>query len=100
MWSAVRASVSPTQPTAGPAGHERLLVDVAGDLAHVCDRTDRRDHGQGAAKSSSRSRPALRVAAVRIGADRHGLGFERAKIAALAAAHVLVECGLALALVR
>ena len=86
----VRASVSPTQPTAGPGGHERLLVDIAADGALAGDLADRRDRGEPLADRLL-DLGRHQIAAVRIGADRHRLHLERAQAGALAGAHVGIE---------
>jgi hypothetical protein len=85
-----RASVSPTQPTAGPGDGERLLQDRAGNLPHAGDRADRRDIAQPRADCRLRLRR-HEIAAVGAGADAHGLGVERLQTALVAAPHIALE---------
>jgi len=79
----------------GARGHERLFVDIAADDAHAGDGADRRDGGEPLADLRLHF-GRHQIAAVRVGADGHGLGFERAQTACFARAHVSLEGGLVL----
>ena len=80
----------------GTRGHERLLVDAAGNLPHRRDGADRRDRLQPRADLVFKF-GRHEVTAVGIGAGRHRLGLHRAQARALALAHIGVEGALVLA---
>src|SRR6185503_15244117 len=83
-------------PACGGVGNgERLLVDGAGDAPHLGDGADRRDVAY-AAVDAALQLLGDEKAAIGVGADGGGLGFEVAKARSVAGADVGVEGGLVL----
>jgi hypothetical protein len=76
--------------------HERFLVDAGRDFTHARKRADRRDVRK---PPSDLALDLLRheIAAVRVGADGHGLGFKLAQPPTFAASHIGIEGSLVLA---
>ena len=93
----LRARVGLTDPAGGgPRGHERLLVDIARDGAHRCERADRRDRRQPLADALFEF-DRYQIAAVGVGSARHRLGLQVPQDTRLAAAHIGLERALVLA---
>ena len=91
-----RVPVSATQPVAETGDGERLLIDVAGNLANARNRPDRRGIAQ-RAHDTGLDFLGHEIAAVAIGADRQHLLLKAAQVLRFAPAHIVVEGALMLA---